>query len=68
MSHTITNQPTLSQTIADYAFNLKYEDIPPEVVRTTKRIILDTIGCAIGGPTAGPARIAQKLADNVSAK
>ena len=68
MSQAVANQPTLSQTIADYAVNLKYEDIPPEVVRTTKRIILDTIGCAIGGHTAGPARIAQKLADHVSAK
>lgn len=68
MSQAVANQPTLSQTIADYAFNLKYEAIPPAVVRTTKRIILDTIGCAIGGHTAGPARIAQKLADNVSAK
>ena len=56
------------QSIADYAVNLKYEDIPPAVARTTKRIVLDTIGCAIGGHTAGPARIAQKLADNVSAK
>jgi len=68
MSQAVANQPSLSQTIAEYAFNLKYDDIPPAVARTTKRIILDTIGCAIGGHTAGPARIAQKLADNVSAK
>ncbi len=68
MSKSVPNQPSLSQTIAEYAVNLKYEDIPPEVVRTTKRIVLDTIGCAIGGHTAGPARIAQKLAGNVSAK
>ncbi len=68
MSKAVANQPSLSQAIANYAVNLKYEDIPPEVARTTKRIILDTIGCAIGGHTAGPARIAQKLADNVSAK
>ena len=61
MSKAGANQPSLSQAIANYAVNLKYEDIPPEVARTTKRIILDTIGCAIGGHTAGPARIAQKL-------
>ncbi len=68
MSKAVANQPSLSQTIADYAVNLKYEDIPPETARTAKRIILDTIGCAIGGHTAGPARIAQQLAANVSAK
>jgi 2-methylcitrate dehydratase len=64
----IPGQLPLSETFARYAFNLKYEDIPPEVARTAKRIILDTIGCAIGGHTAGPAQIAQKLAANVSAK
>ena len=68
MSKAVANQPSLSQTIADYAVNLKYEDIPPAVAYTTKRIILDTIGCAIGGHTAGPARIAQQLAANVTAK
>jgi 2-methylcitrate dehydratase len=59
---------TLSTTIAEYATALKYEDIPPEVVRTAKRTVLDTIGCAIGGHDAGPARIAQKLAAGVTAQ
>jgi len=54
--------PTLSEAIADYAVNLEYENLPPEVVHTAKRIVLDTIGCAIGGHRSGPARIAQQLA------
>jgi 2-methylcitrate dehydratase len=62
------DQPSLSQTIANFAVDLKYEDIPPEVARTAKRIILDTIGCAIGGHAAGPAQIARKLAAKVGAK
>ena len=62
------NEPTLSEKIAAYATTLQYEDLPADVALTAKRIVLDTIGCAIGGHTAGPAQIAQKLAANVSAK
>jgi 2-methylcitrate dehydratase len=58
----------LAETIANYAAELKYEDIPEDVVRLAKRTILDTIGCMYGGYTAGPSRIAIKLASDVSAK
>jgi 2-methylcitrate dehydratase len=61
------NQSTIAQTLADYAVKLRYEDLPADVVRTVKRTIIDTIGCAIGGYDAGPSQIALKLARNVSA-
>ena len=61
-------QTALAQTIARYAAELKYEDIPDDVVRLTRRTILDTIGCMYGGYTAGPSRIAIKLAGDVSAR
>ena len=63
-----SNQPALAETLASYAANLKYEDIPDDVVRITKRTILDTVGCAFGGFSAGPSKIAIKLAGDVSAK
>ncbi len=59
---------TIAQGLAQYATTLRYEDLTPEVVRTTKRIMIDTLGCAIGGYNAGPSRIAVKLAANVTAK
>jgi len=58
----------LAETLARYAANLKYEDLPEDVVRLVRRTILDTIGCAFGGYDAGPSRIAIKLAGDVSAK
>jgi 2-methylcitrate dehydratase len=61
------NQGTIAQLLADYAVKLRYEDLPTDVVRTVKRTIIDTIGCAIGGYEAGPSQIAVKLARNVSA-
>jgi 2-methylcitrate dehydratase len=63
-----SGQVPVAEKLARYAINLKYEDLPQEVVRTTKRTILDTFGCAIGGYTAGPSQIAIKLASGVSAK
>jgi 2-methylcitrate dehydratase len=61
-------QVPIAEMLARYAINLKYEDLPPEVVRVAKRTLLDTIGCAIGGYSAGPSQIAVKLAGNVTAK
>src|SRR5215472_11066331 len=62
------SQPVLAETLARYAADLRYEDIPEDVVRIAKRTILDTIGCAFGGYGAGPSRIAIRLAGEVSAR
>jgi len=40
---------TLSQQIADFAVNLKYENLPAEVVDEVKRYLYDSVGCAYGG-------------------
>ena len=63
-----SGQVPLAETLARYALDLQYADLPPEVARTAKRTILDTVGCAIGGYPAGPSQIALKLAGAVSAK
>jgi 2-methylcitrate dehydratase len=63
-----SGQTSLAETLANYAVNLQYEDLPQEIVRIAKRSILDTFGCAIGGYTAGPSQIAIRLANGVNAK
>jgi 2-methylcitrate dehydratase len=63
-----SSQPSLAETLARYAANFKYEDLPEDIVRTAKRTILDTFGCAFGGYKAGPSQIAIKLAIDVNAK
>ncbi|HEX3162506.1 MAG TPA: MmgE/PrpD family protein, partial [Pseudolabrys sp.] len=60
-------QATLGEIIAQYATNLRYEDLPDDVRWTAKRAILDTFGCAFSGYTAEPTKIALKLASNASA-
>ncbi len=52
--------------LSSYATALRFEDIPHEVVRQTKRMAVDTLGCAIGGFNGEPSRIARELAGTVS--
>ena len=40
---------SISRTIAEYAVNLQYKDLPKEVVYEVKRYLYDSIGCAFGG-------------------
>ena len=63
-----SGQTSLAEALARYAAELKYEDLPADVVRIAKRTILDTFGCAFGGYTAGPSKIAIRLASDVSSK
>src|ERR1700682_1516995 len=47
---------SIAETMAEYATTLKYEELPPEIVRMTKRIMIDTLGCALGAYSANPSQ------------
>ncbi len=53
--------PTISHKISEFAVNLKYEDLPAEVVFQVKRFLLDSIGCAFGGWDTEDIQIQHKL-------
>ncbi len=40
---------TVAQELAKYAASMRFEDLPSDVVHQTKRVVIDTLGCAIGG-------------------
>lgn len=40
---------SISRQIAEFAVNLKYEDLPENVIHEVKRYLYDSIGCAYGG-------------------
>jgi 2-methylcitrate dehydratase len=48
-------QASIARKLARYALSLEYEMLPEEVVHQAKRILIDTLGCAIGAYEA-PAR------------
>ena len=57
-----------TELLSSYACNLTYEDLPPEVVHQVKRTVADTLGCAVGGYLSEPAKVARKLAGDVTSK
>lgn len=48
----------ITATMARWAAQLSYEQIPPAVVREARRYLLDSLGCAIGGFTQYDVKIA----------
>src|ERR1700745_4295964 len=49
---------TLTQTLADFAVQTRFEDLPQPVVHEAKRLLLDTIGCALGAIDTTSGKIA----------
>ncbi len=52
----------LAQELAEFAVRTRYADLPNKVVRDTKMLLLDSIGCALAGITADPGKMAVALA------
>ena len=54
--------------LSDYTAALTFEELPVEVVHHAKRMLIDTLGCAIGGFTGEPSQVARSLAGVVSSQ
>jgi 2-methylcitrate dehydratase len=52
--------------LCDYALKLSYHDLPREVISRTKHIVMDTVGCALGGAQSPPANIARAAASEIT--
>ncbi len=48
---------SISRQLAEYCIDFKFNDLPEDVIHQAKRVLLDTIGCAIGGYTSEASRI-----------
>jgi 2-methylcitrate dehydratase PrpD len=53
---------TLAERIADFALGIAFEDLPEDVIEESKRILLDSIGCALGGAYTEKGKIALRFA------
>ena len=52
----------LTEELATFVTGIKFDDLPQEVKRETKRILLDSIGCGIGGNRTERGKICTELA------
>jgi len=59
---------TIVEHLSGYAAQLRYEDLPAEVIHQAKRLIVDTVGCALGGYDSVPAGIARDIAATVTSQ
>ena len=55
MYENVTQQP------AEFTIAMKYGDLPEDVVEKTKLMLLDSIGCALGGYITDKYRIGMEL-------
>jgi len=51
----------VAEDIARWLVELRYEDLPTNVIATARRVTLDTLGCALGAVEADPVRAARKV-------
>lgn len=55
-----------TKTLATYVTSLAYDQLSATTIQETKKRLVDAIACAIGGYTSEPAKIACKVAANIS--
>ena len=54
-----------TEMLSSFACDLNYEDLSPQTVHQVKRVLVDTLACAMGGYLSEPAKIARNLASTV---
>jgi 2-methylcitrate dehydratase len=59
---------TIAAYLSDYSSSLSFEDLPADVVHQAKRLLIDTLGCAIGGYASEPSKVARAMAEEVSSR
>jgi 2-methylcitrate dehydratase PrpD len=55
----------LTQQLAAFATDTTYDDLPQEVIHETKRLLLDSIGCALGATRMERGKICTELAKSL---
>lgn len=58
----MTRTVTVTQQLSEFTSDVRYADLPPEVAHQSKRLILDSLGCAIGGSQTELGEIALRFA------
>ncbi len=60
--------PTPTRTLAQYASQLRYEDLPDPVIEQVKRCVLDNVGCTLFASTLPWSKIMVSLVDHLGEK
>src|SRR5262245_56470293 len=52
---------SIRSALAERVLDIRFDDLPGDVVAETKTILLDTLGCAFGGLQEGPTKAVRRL-------
>ena len=55
-----------TEMLSSFACGLNYDNLTPQTVHQVKRVLVDTLACAMGGYLSEPAKIATRLARTVT--
>lgn len=61
-------EKSISRIIAEFAVNLKYEDLPESVIKEVKRYLYDSVGCAYGAYKTKDVNIIKDLCVDMGGK
>lgn len=50
-----------SDLLAEYATEMRFDDLPPDVVEMTEDLVLDSLGCCFGAYSSSPSKILRRL-------
>jgi 2-methylcitrate dehydratase len=53
--------PHVTRTMAEWAAGVGFDDLPTEVVQATKRFLMDSVGCALGGSRQHDVQLARTV-------
>ncbi|MCX7834815.1 MAG: MmgE/PrpD family protein [bacterium] len=62
MAYSSSNTIPISRQMSRFALNLKYEDLPENVILEVKRYLYDSVGCAYGGYHTKDVKILREIA------
>ncbi len=62
------NRRNITQELVEFITAIRFEDLPKEVVHEAKRVILDSIGCALAGVHTDKGRISINFARRFNGK
>ncbi len=61
-------EKSISRVISEFAVNLKYEDLPEDVIYEVKRYLYDSIGCAFGAYKTKDVNIIRDICKNMGGR
>lgn len=61
-------EKSISRVISEFAVNLKYEDLPEDIIYEVKRYLYDSIGCAFGAYKTKDVNIIRDICKNMGGR